>query len=972
MTIDKFALLIGVSEYESSKLSELPAVEEDVEKMERVLLNPEMCGFKQENLQRLINPDMETMRRAISWLFNLRKKDDLVLLYLACHGIHHRDSGRLYFAASTTREDDLIATGVEARYVHDVMADSRSRRQVIILDCCYSGAFSNGMLARSPEDINVKVDIQQHLGGEGRAVLTSSTSLQPTLDGVYTTYLVQGIETGAADEDGNGRISIRELHNYTKNQVQIYAPSMEPEIYTTKEGYEIIFSQAPIGDPRLEYRKKLNELVHITNGEISDRVRRTLDQFKRRLGLTDEEAKNIEDSFFEPFRQRQDNLNSYEEEFRQAVQNQYPLSDSDCKLIKMFQQSLGLRDEDVQAIEERIVGQYTQNLQNYEQNFRQLLQNGHPLHKIRHEQLQQASALREEKLHEIEHRVLEERQQQQRQYEQALRQAIQRGFIIFNLFKSSPNLRDIAPSSILSDNDIQTIYNHLKRQFLSRYLPIAILPALALGIFLGLNSDKIDQPQPNPTPSNPKQQSNSDVGSKISLGEKSLFPDEFYFNEENEKRIKKAGIDKFKSTQIKAVQNKRDYEQASEIFKDYLDKFRNDAEALIFKNNAMALAQGNPLKIAVSVPISASLNVAMEILRGVAQAQEEFNSNTSGKKLLVIIGDDGNDKTVAGITAKEFLKHDILAVIGSNNINASMGAAEAYQLENQRIVMISPTAFGEGLGNFTNAKQMIGSNYIKKVATVLGNEIETLQTPSGKINLLICSHEGSQDNNKFISEFEKINFQRIKINKKCSLNDANLNISNILESAVNKPNAILLAPHINEEEFQKAIEVATQVAQANQNLPPNERLKLFGSPTMNAAYIGKQGAEAHRAFGGMKVAVPWNPYNGEGQKFLNYANCRLWKGHVNWRTAMAYTATKAITTILKSNPNPSEDTILNEITKPEFNFNGATGNVNFSQNQEFPVSIVEFEYKQGNSGFTPREICREQNTTLKRSESPFG
>lgn len=256
MAIDKFALLIGVSEYESRKLSKLPAVEDDVEKMESVLLNPEMCGFRQENVQRLINPDMETMRKAISRLFSQRKKEDLVLLYLACHGIHDRDSGRLYFATSTTREDDLMATGVEARYVHDVMTASRSRHQVIILDCCYSGAFSNGMLARSVEDIDVRVDIQQHLGGEGRAVLASSTSLQPTLDGVYTTYLVRGIETGAADEDGDGRISIRELHNYTKNQVQTYAPSMEPEIYTI-EGYEIILSQAPIGDPKLEYRKNL-------------------------------------------------------------------------------------------------------------------------------------------------------------------------------------------------------------------------------------------------------------------------------------------------------------------------------------------------------------------------------------------------------------------------------------------------------------------------------------------------------------------------------------------------------------------------------------------------------------------------------------------------------------------------------------------------------------------------------------------
>lgn len=258
-----FALLVGVSEYESPRLNKLPAVENDVQQMMRVLLHPEMCGFKKENVQLLLNPDLQTMREAINNLFEQRIKDDLVLLYLAGHGLNNQDSGDLYFATSKTKEDAIWATAVEAHYVHEVMNRSRSRRQVVILDCCYSGAFSNRMLARSPEDINVKVNIKQYLGGEGRAVLTSSTSLQPTLDGIYTSYLVKGIETGAADENGDGSISIGELHNYTKSQVQTYAPSMEPEIYTTREGYAIIFSKAPIGDPRLEYLKKLTELINI-------------------------------------------------------------------------------------------------------------------------------------------------------------------------------------------------------------------------------------------------------------------------------------------------------------------------------------------------------------------------------------------------------------------------------------------------------------------------------------------------------------------------------------------------------------------------------------------------------------------------------------------------------------------------------------------------------------------------------------
>lgn len=54
------------------------------------------------------------------------------------------------------------------------------------------------------------VNVQEQLGGKGRAILTSSTSTQSSFEqegyelSVYTLYLVEGIEKGAADKDGDG------------------------------------------------------------------------------------------------------------------------------------------------------------------------------------------------------------------------------------------------------------------------------------------------------------------------------------------------------------------------------------------------------------------------------------------------------------------------------------------------------------------------------------------------------------------------------------------------------------------------------------------------------------------------------------------------------------------------------------------------------------------------------------------------
>ncbi|NJN12751.1 MAG: hypothetical protein HC815_34305 [Richelia sp. RM1_1_1] len=638
--------------------------------------------------------------------------------------------------------------------------------------------------------------------------------------------------------------------------------------------------------------------------------------------------------------------------------NQYPFGESNQEELKIFHQSSRFRHHD-QALE----------AEKYEQNFRQLLRDGHPTNDTRHEELKQSSRLSEEELKRIEHRVNEEYELEEKKYEQALSRVVW-GFIILELFVS-PRLRSVPPCSKLCDSDLKRIYSRLKRdarrratkRFILSAKILSLIAVIILIIHFGHYLFSLSTNDPgNPSISTPQSvpASQVDVSKKISYGRISLFPPNFFQAGMREQR--KPGIDSFNK-----AQTAEQYEEVVRLFNEYLEAEnkekkkinRNDAEALIFKNNAMALAKEKdnpPLTIGVSVPISTSPNVAMEILRGVAQAQYEVNKSNQARLLQVIIGDDENDEKMAENIAHKFVDKGVLAVIGSNNTDASMGAARVYNNEkNKNIFMISPTAFGEGFGNFTNAKQMVQLAHVNKVAEVLTQEINSLKTsPTTKINLLICSDRNSQDNNKFIDEFRHTSPQSFQINEqyKCNLDDEKLNIGKIVESAVhdNDTNAILLAPHINEDKFQKAIEVAMEAAKINNPLPQNGHLKLFGSPTMNAAYIGKQGEEAHRAFNGMKVAVPWNPGQGEGEKFLNSANC-LWGGDVNWRTAMAFDATNVIINNLRANLNKID---INKIKITDSDFDGATGKVSFAGNRAIEASIVVFEDKGKNSGFQPR------------------
>ncbi|BAZ39144.1 extracellular ligand-binding receptor [Calothrix sp. NIES-4101] len=354
----KIALLIGVSEYEPG-LNPLPAAVNDVDAMERVLANLEMGGFA-DNITVLKNPQPQVMREAIEKLFAGRQKDDLLLFYFSGHGIKDFDSGRFYLSTSATRKEKsglVKSSSIEANFLHGNINDSRSQRQVIILDCCFSGAIAQGMTVKD----DGSVDIQQQLGGKGRAILTSSTSTQYSFEqegselSVYTRYIVEGIEKGAADKDGDGWISVDELHEYASAKVQEASPAMTPKFYPVEEGHKILLAKSPKNDPKLKYRKEVERIALEDNGEISILGRIILDEQRSNWGLSVEEAAAIENEVLEPYRQRQEKLQRYEQALSQVVQYEYPLSAKNVNRLKRLQNILKLRDEDLQEIEERII-----------------------------------------------------------------------------------------------------------------------------------------------------------------------------------------------------------------------------------------------------------------------------------------------------------------------------------------------------------------------------------------------------------------------------------------------------------------------------------------------------------------------------------------------------------------------------------------------------------------------------------------
>lgn len=147
MQVNHFALIIAASEYNDVRLQRLRSPASDANALEEVLRDRQIGDYK---IASLLDQPAYYANEAIEDFFNDRSFNDQLLLYFSCHGIKD-DRGRLYFAASNTKLNRLASTGISSEFVAEQMYNCNARRIILILDCCYSGAFKRGLRHRAGE-----------------------------------------------------------------------------------------------------------------------------------------------------------------------------------------------------------------------------------------------------------------------------------------------------------------------------------------------------------------------------------------------------------------------------------------------------------------------------------------------------------------------------------------------------------------------------------------------------------------------------------------------------------------------------------------------------------------------------------------------------------------------------------------------------------------------------------------------------
>jgi acyl CoA:acetate/3-ketoacid CoA transferase len=108
----------------------LTAPASDTEDLARVLKDQEIGAFDVVNV--LLNLPSSSVIEAIDEFFDQKKPDDLLVLYFSGHGVRD-EIGALYLAVKNTIRSRLRSTAIKSDYIREVMDQSRSKRQVLIL-----------------------------------------------------------------------------------------------------------------------------------------------------------------------------------------------------------------------------------------------------------------------------------------------------------------------------------------------------------------------------------------------------------------------------------------------------------------------------------------------------------------------------------------------------------------------------------------------------------------------------------------------------------------------------------------------------------------------------------------------------------------------------------------------------------------------------------------------------------------------
>ena len=224
-----WALCIGVSSYRDARMN-LKFAADDARALARTLEKSGKGLYRDIRVRVLTDSEAtrENIIENMSSFLGQAGKDDIVMIFVAGHGVRYKPTGSYYFMTHDSSHATMVARALKWSDFQEMIKiiKGNTNKIVLALDTCHAGAMELGLRAGgSGEDL--AATMQKASGiytiGASKSGEESIESEQFSIDnspghGVFTYSLIQGL-SGRANLDNNSYISIMELLSYISREV---------------------------------------------------------------------------------------------------------------------------------------------------------------------------------------------------------------------------------------------------------------------------------------------------------------------------------------------------------------------------------------------------------------------------------------------------------------------------------------------------------------------------------------------------------------------------------------------------------------------------------------------------------------------------------------------------------------------------------------------------------------------------------
>ena len=217
------AVIVGNRTYADERVPEVAYAHNDAEAFKRFVTG--RLGFDADNVIDLRDATMVQLEswfgvrgnaRGLLW----RRVDpsggsDVVVFYSG-HGVPGSGGGG-YLLPADSNPDAAELNGYPIDLLYENLGGLRTRSATVYLDACFSGNSPGGTLIRSASPVYVEANLPG--AAAGLTVLTAASGAQMASwdegsgHGLFTEHLLDGLY-GAADADGDGRVTAREAKRH--------------------------------------------------------------------------------------------------------------------------------------------------------------------------------------------------------------------------------------------------------------------------------------------------------------------------------------------------------------------------------------------------------------------------------------------------------------------------------------------------------------------------------------------------------------------------------------------------------------------------------------------------------------------------------------------------------------------------------------------------------------------------------------